>query len=458
MNTGIDPTLPIDLHDVMEVLNEHVTESLLESTFEGLREGERRRTLTLQAMVTFWTAVVLRAPSSLSEALREASEGGASLYPQIGVSDQAFFKRSSELSWEFFAGVFRAFAKRCAASEPPRYAKRHEEVAKRFASITVVDGSNLDPVARRLKILQGKAGKPVPGCVLACYDLMGGVLTDLLFAPTLRKGELTLAREAFAKLAPGTLVVADRLYGTPMFLEEVTGMGLYGIFRRQGSNAQIEEIACLSRTTHGGAQIEDWEIKLGKKARHPARLIRVTRGEKTYEYVTNVLDPERLSAHEVVDLYEDRWTVERLFFDLKEVLNLHRFYCGNTNAIAMQVYAAAIVHTAMRVCQGRIAEDASVEPEALSPAKLFPRLAAIAAILSVLELGFSMTEDANPGVALSKPDWRTLCRLSTTLGQILADKTREKRKRGSKPKKKAREPWQEMPPPPKRPGTPGRNR
>ena len=86
MNDSIDPTLPIDLHDVMEVLNEHLTESLLESTFEDLREGERRRTLTLQAMVTFWTAVVLRAPSSLSEALREASEGGASPYPQIGVS------------------------------------------------------------------------------------------------------------------------------------------------------------------------------------------------------------------------------------------------------------------------------------------------------------------------------------------------------------------------------------
>ncbi len=38
--------------------------------------------------------------------------------------------------------------------------------------------------------------------------------------------------------------------------------------------------------------------------------------------------------------------MERLFFDLKEVLNLHRFYTSSPNGVAMQVYAAALVHTA----------------------------------------------------------------------------------------------------------------
>ena len=35
----------------------------------------------------------------------------------------------------------------------------------------------------------------------------------------------------------------------------------------------------------------------------------------------DVLAPVRLSVEEALDLYPYRWSVERMFFDLKEVLN-----------------------------------------------------------------------------------------------------------------------------------------
>ena len=55
----------------------------------------------------------------------------------------------------------------------------------------------------------------------------------------------------------------------------------------------------------------------------------------------NVLAPERLSAAEAIALYTARWRVERMYFDLKEVL-INRIYAANPNAVAMQVYAAAL--------------------------------------------------------------------------------------------------------------------
>jgi hypothetical protein len=79
---------------------------------------------------------------------------------------------------------------------------------------------------------------------------------------------------------------------------------------------------------------------------------------------------------------------ERLFFDLKEVLNLHRFYTSSPNGVAMQVYAAALVHTALRVAQGHIAQASGIEPEEIAPAKFFPRLAAASIGLTWLELAF----------------------------------------------------------------------
>jgi hypothetical protein len=95
------------------------------------------------------------------------------------------------------------------------------------------------------------------------------------------------------------------------------------------------------------------------------RLIRVRKGKKLYEGLTNLLDRARLSAADVVALYPKRWNIERLFYDLKVVLNLKRFYAANPNAVAMQVYAAVMVHAAFRFAQGKIAADAEIPPEGL---------------------------------------------------------------------------------------------
>ena len=61
------------------------------------------------------------------------------------------------------------------------------------------------------------------------------------------------------------------------------------------------------------------------------------------------------SAEEALLLYPYRWSIERMFFDLKEVLNLNHFYAANPNAVAMQVYAAAIVYNALRLAQSEAA-------------------------------------------------------------------------------------------------------
>ena len=87
-----------------------------------------------------------------------------------------------------------------------------------------------------------------------------------------------------------------------------------------------------------------------------------------------MLAPTRLSAEEALDLYAARWGIERMFFDLKEVLNLNRLYAANPNAVAMQVYAAALVYNALRVAQSDGAAQVGVPPEDLSPAKLYPKV------------------------------------------------------------------------------------
>jgi hypothetical protein len=112
-----------------------------------------------------------------------------------------------------------------------------------------------------------------------------------------------------------------------------------------------------------------------------------------------VLTPARLSAEEALDLYPYRWGIERMFFDLKEVLNLNRVYAANPNAVAMQVYAAAIVYNGMRVAQSDAAMQLGWPPERISQAKFFPKLA-VACYLHLQEQQWERQFRRGPGAHL----------------------------------------------------------
>jgi hypothetical protein len=413
----------VDLLSVVEVLHEHLTPGLCAGVFDDVRDTERRRLWTLERLAGFWTQVVLRAPASLTHALAEATGGGSS-YPQVESTSQAFFAHCQGMRPDFFATLFEEFRRAVASGEPARFATAHRAMADRFAGVWVADGSKLDAVARRLKVLWDDRRVPLPGSLLAFYDLRHGVLARLAYNPDAQPSELHDAIAGLDDVPEGTLFVGDRLYGVPKFFAALSARGLFAVARRHGA-VKLTKLKLLGKGRRDGGAYEDWEVTAGTGQHgtpQTLRWIRWQKGRTVRDVVTNVLDPRRLEPAEALALYRERWKVERLFFDLKEVLNLNRFYAANRNAVAMQVYACAIVHTALRVAQGRIATQARIEPETLSVPKLFPKVAAASACLATAEIVFKATVDANPGITLVKPDWGDLPFASTRLGEILIEK------------------------------------
>ena len=57
----------VDLLRVIDLLQAHITTALCRTVFGQVRRTERQRVWTLEALVRFWTAVVLRAPTALSQ-------------------------------------------------------------------------------------------------------------------------------------------------------------------------------------------------------------------------------------------------------------------------------------------------------------------------------------------------------------------------------------------------------
>src|SRR5262245_41092966 len=165
----------IDLLTVVDLLQEHITPALCRAGVGAVRKSEGQRVWTLEALIQFWTAVVLRAPPALSQARADSLEGRDPTFPRIVASPEAFFQRCRDLRPAFFAEVFQRFTARLVTAVPPRYAAEVAPVRARFATIVILDGSRLAAIAHRLKLLWNERAVVLPGCLLGVYDLGRGL-------------------------------------------------------------------------------------------------------------------------------------------------------------------------------------------------------------------------------------------------------------------------------------------
>jgi hypothetical protein len=405
---------------------------MCEAVFREMRTVERSRTWTLEALAKFWVAVVMRRPASLSEALEEAY-GGRGGYELIECSRSSFFQRSQHLRWEFFEELFARFGASVLPECPPDFESELRARLPAFAEVWAVDGSGLDRIAKRLKVVRDVSEVVIPGSVLAFYDLFRGLPRALLFHQKLLGGEAARLRESLDVVPPGTMLVADRGFCSVRLLAALTARGVHAVIRLK-RNVVARDAEELGLHDDEGAEVRDCVATLGEgrpaTPRTRVRLIekRLPDGT-TLRLATTVLDPALLPAAAALALYRRRWAVERLFQDLKEVLNLRRFYAANTNAVAMQIYASAIVYTALRAAQSHIARKHRLRPEALSTKKLFPRVAAAHFRLVETLQTFEAIRTANRGVELVEPDWKLLGICRIRLKRLLVEKRRGPRRR-----------------------------
>ena len=157
----------IELLGTVELLHEHLTTRLCQTVFQQPRTTERERQGSLEAVVSFWTAVMLRAPQSLTQAWQEAALGNGVGWPPVQASPEAFFQRCQNVPWRFFAHLYEAFLIQVLPQAQPCYASPVHTRREYFQEVWIVDGSRLDAVAKRLKLLWDVRAHVWPGCLTA---------------------------------------------------------------------------------------------------------------------------------------------------------------------------------------------------------------------------------------------------------------------------------------------------
>jgi len=430
-----DPNTPVNLHPVLELIHGELTESVTRSVFQEVRTTERERKWTLHHLLLFWTEVILRAPKSLSELLKDLWNRS-----WLETTDEAFFQRCRDLSWEFFAALYRHFVESVQDRAPCRYLPHLQPLLGRFAHVWIIDASRLDRIARTLKILRHLNVTVLPGCLMAAYDLFRGFAVRLQFDPDAATAEVPRALKLFDDVPENTLLCGGRAGGLLRIVQALSERKLWGLFRHN-PHVKLKRRRLLAKTRYGSTTVEEWLVDAGGGTTTPVQSLRLIRRLKPgFQLLTNVLDPSRLTAAEALDLYRQRWSIEKLFYQLKCVLNLRHFYAANPNAIAMQVYSAALVHSAMRVTQARLSEQLQIDPDDLSTERLFMRLAAGSHLLAGFDMTLLEVEEANPGLVYKRPS--PAKKLTVPLKFILKERAAPTRVRT--PRKRQRGNWKSL--------------
>ena len=415
----------------IRLLYAHLTEALCQEAFVEVRERERQREWSLYAMAKFWAQVVLRAPQSLTQALQECAQG-TNGYPEVDASTVAFFEKAGALRPGFFAAIFQRFLVSILPHAKPVYAQEFAHLDDRFTEVWALDGSRLAAIWRRLKKLWRVPQVVLPGVMLAFYDLRRGIIRHLHYSMDAAKSESRRAVEAIQQVPRGALLVGDRLFAVMKIFAAVTQQGAW-LLAKRNKTVKFRHKRKLSSGSHDGGRWTAYEVKVGGTSKHTPeqtwRYIKWTRGRTSYELVTNILDPQMLSAAEAIALYRERWAIERLFYDLKEVLNLNRIYASNPYTVAQQVYACALVHTAMRIAQGQVASDLDLAPERISVEKFFPRLAAASINYLHVMIALDKVVALNPEQELILPDIDKMDFASVPLDTLLVEKRNDRRRK-----------------------------
>ncbi len=185
-----------------------MTSAVCEVVFEKIRTTKRARKWTLEAMFAFWIAVVTRAPASLRRTLEECAEDSSVL--GLTSATSSFFERAQKLKWGFFGEIFVRFIDAVVPECMAGFESRLRARLASFPEVWIVDGSGLDRVPKRLKVLRDVGVVVLPGSVTACYAPFRGIPRIPDFYGQLVHSEAARLEELLDRIPRGTLLVENR--------------------------------------------------------------------------------------------------------------------------------------------------------------------------------------------------------------------------------------------------------
>lgn len=313
---------------------------LLPTVFPEPDVRERGRPQTIADAMLYAAVLVctLSAQFTQRAVWRRLTNHGVWGWSRCQVSDDAIYQRLKRGGPAAMARLYQAVT--AAVRDTPG-----DRTLAPFARMVVaLDETTLDQTRRqgRRRHLANGADERIPGKLTTLYDLRRQLFRTVRLHPHWRQNEKVAAWGMVRTLPKRSLLVMDLGYFSFRWLDHLTKRKLYWVMRYREQTSFTVRHTYWEQDGSG-----EWLVWLGAhradRAGGLVRLIAVRQGKETRRYLTNVLNPARFPAPDVLHLYAQRWNIERASNTLKTSLGVARPCSASWHVIQTQVYAALII-------------------------------------------------------------------------------------------------------------------
>lgn len=319
--------------------------------------GLRERTLSLPVTVALVVSLIWRQLGSVSELARVVNNEAVMWAPKMKVSMQALNERMRVMPAFLFLRVLMevlpVFQQRWAERKRPLSAAQ-EWVRTRYDSVLICDGSTLDALLRKTGLLLEEPKNPLAGRMIGLIDMLSRLPKWIGYTDEESANDQRFFDDILEHVSKGALLVFDLGYTNYDQFARMTDAGIKFITRAK-RNMSFKPVRDIVRS----AVLHDQIVLMGNPLRHEPRQMRLTRllyQGKWYEYLSNELDPEKLPAEILVNIYRQRWRIEDAFLTTKSLLGLSYFFSGADNAVSLQVWATWLLYAVLVDMTDMVAE------------------------------------------------------------------------------------------------------
>ena len=331
--------------------------------------GLRSRILNLPLMVAAVLTILWRQVPSVHELTRMLAREDLLWCQAVKVSQQALSQRFLSFPAVLFEGVLKELLpqlhqrwqerQRRPLPESVAYARQY------FEQIWVADGSTLEALFRKLKVLEDVPVGQLAGKIGTVVDLLTRLPVEIWFREQAKAHDSSFMSELLALAKAKTLLILDRGFYDFEFFAALMEQEVAFITRLKSNAFWIGHQLLSSTQT-----VKDQIISLGTGTQgQPVlklRLIEVRFGRVWYQYLTSVLDPTVLPPLVVADLYRRRWRIEEAFDTTKRLLNLSYLWTGSLNGIQLQIWATWLFYALLVDLGDAVADRVGVPFERIS--------------------------------------------------------------------------------------------
>jgi hypothetical protein len=309
----------------------------------------RERILTIEVVMLALLNFVLAGLDSFLSLVDRLRTGEIPGLRKVEATPAAFYKRLRAISHNVFLVLLQETTKALNASR--KYKRDWVKKLAPFANgIYAIDDTTLDALMRRTKSLKKftKGSMETLGGRLGCaLDLLTGAFVEVLYDSDSEANEKNHIRPLIDRLGLGNMYVFDLGYFAFPFFDYLTEHYCYFVSRLRNKTTYK-----VIQTLAEGQYYLDRIVYLGKyradQASYPVRMIELLIDGTWYKYITNMLNPELLSAEQVWVLYAQRWSIEKSFAVVKRTLGMAFLRPCHQNGMLIQIWCTLAVYQVLQ--------------------------------------------------------------------------------------------------------------